>query len=93
MRNAQTGSVRKIERAVTLFRAGDFQQAGAVCEAILAENPRYSQARHLLAIVAFELGKPDEGISHLEMLAASSPDHPGIHRDLAKALASAGRTG
>ncbi|WP_179953898.1 tetratricopeptide repeat protein [Denitrobaculum tricleocarpae] len=84
-------SAQKTESAVTFFRAGDFRRAKEICEAILADKPRHTQARHLLAVIAFELGKPDEGISHFETLAAISPDHPGVHADLAKALASAGR--
>lgn len=90
--NGQTGSFRKTEHAVALFRTRDFEGARRVCETILAEHSRHTEARHLLAVIAFELGKPEEGIAHFEKLAASSPEHPRAHADLAKALASVGRT-
>ena len=54
-------------------QAGDLQKAAAVYRDVLQKNPRYSAARHLLAICQLQMGNMADGIANLETVRRENP--------------------
>ena len=90
-----------LEAASQCLRAGQFQRAGAICQAVLTQFPQQPRALHLLAMLARLSGHPAAGLSLIERAIAADANNAEPHhlhgillRDLkrsAEALAAFGR--
>ena len=47
----------KLQQAVSLYQAGQLQQAEQICQQILRDFPRYADALHLLGVIAYQVGE------------------------------------
>jgi tetratricopeptide (TPR) repeat protein len=65
-------------------RAGDLEQAAAVCRAGLGIHPAYVSARVTLGRTLIELGQLDEAESELQLVLASAPENLAARRGLAE---------
>jgi len=62
--------------------AGRLDEAEAILNRLLAENPDRPRALHLYGIVLFRKGRPDEAVRHVERAIALMPDAALFHRNL-----------
>lgn len=62
--------------------AGRLDEAEAILNRLLAENPDRPRVLHLYGIVLFRKGRPDEAVRHVERAIALMPDAALFHRNL-----------
>jgi predicted O-linked N-acetylglucosamine transferase (SPINDLY family) len=79
------------QAAAHAFGAKDWTQAEALCRQVLAVDPRHANALHMLALVASELGRPDQAIASLRQACAVQPENPVQWTNLGKIYRDAGR--
>ena len=87
-----------LPQAVAFHRAGRLPQAAAVCEQILAIEPRHFDALHLLGLITAQRGDPAAAVRLIDRAIEIDPHNPLAHcnrglalqhaRQLAAALAS-----
>ena len=84
-------SDRNLVEAVRCYREGDHRGARRLCEQVLGRCSANGPARHLLALIAVEVGDLNIGIGHLELLCAYHPHDAAFRLSLAKAYGLAQR--
>lgn len=77
--------------ALTLLRAGQLQQAGELCDAVLGFDPHQADALHMGGIIALQRGRIDTAIERLGRLVAEQPANAPALSDYGLALQQAGR--
>ena len=77
------------QRALTLYQrgGGDLVEAERLCRLILAAQPDYFDALHLLGVIAVNTGRASEGVELLARAVARNPEQPQAHNNLGAALA------
>jgi tetratricopeptide (TPR) repeat protein len=65
-----------LARALGLYRAGKFEDAEAICAAIVKVQVEHFDPVYLLANIQFRLGRPTEALASYEAALALKPEHP-----------------
>jgi protein O-GlcNAc transferase len=73
-----------------LHRSGDLARAGTVYREVLAEDPRQSDALHLLGVISLQQGSLREAIARIEAAIAINPAPAAYHSNLGNAWRKAG---
>ena len=47
----------KLQQAVSLYQAGQLQQAEQICQQILRDYPQDAESLHLLGVIAYRVGE------------------------------------
>ena len=71
--------------------AGRLAEAESICRQILAAQPDYADALHLLGVIAFQVNNPAAAIELISRAITVAPNHPDSHSNLGLALMGAGR--
>lgn len=66
-----------LARALRLYRARKFQDAEAICAAIVKVQIQHFDPVYLLANIQFRLRRPTEALASYEAALALRPEHPG----------------
>ena len=82
-----------LAKAHEQHRAGNLAAAEKAYGEILRREPHHAKALHLLAVLALQTERPEAAIELLDRAARIEPDDGEIQRNLARALARAGRHG
>jgi len=91
-RGAPPARTRKLlGEALALLRAGKPQQAGELCDAILAFEPNQPDALHMGGAVALQTGRLDKAIERLGRLVRLQPQNAAAFGDFGLTLLTAGR--
>jgi protein O-GlcNAc transferase len=77
--------------AIAHHQAGRLEQAAALYEAILAEQPAHGDALHYSALIALRRGETADAIDRLRRAVDAAPQRAVAHNDLGAALRLAGR--
>lgn len=77
--------------AVAHHKAGRLDQAAALYDTILAEQPVHAEALHNSALIALQRGDKDVAVRRLRGAIAAAPERAVAHNDLGAALRLAGR--
>lgn len=88
--NPNTASDDPLIRAQQLAAAGQLADAQALCEQILASQPRHAPALNFLAMLALQQGDPARGRSLLEQALEQEPTQPPLYKNLAMTYAVQG---
>ncbi len=80
-----------LETALTHHRAGRYRLAEQSYRAIVAEDPNDADALHLLGVLAFQHGHPDQAVRLISRAIAIHPDTAAYHANLAEVYRSLGR--
>jgi tetratricopeptide (TPR) repeat protein len=70
---------------------GRLLEAEAICRQVLEARPRLPEAEHLLGVIAYQNGKLDEGIEHVQRAIKLAPEVALFHANLGEMLRLAGR--
>ena len=81
----------KLSRAVESHRTGALDDAESRYRDVLFERPRQPDALHLLGLIRFQRGDPDEALALIEQAIAIAGDKPDYHFNRGKVLLAAGR--
>lgn len=68
------------------YQAGQIEQAESVCRRLIESLPRYSEAWHLLGVLALKDGNTELALQHLHKAIALSPNNPVLQGNLGLAL-------
>jgi tetratricopeptide (TPR) repeat protein len=79
------------DAAVAHHKAGRFAQAEEIYRRIVAHDPRYARAWHLLGVIALETARHAEAIEAIRRAIATDPRRPEFHNDLGEAHRAAGQ--
>lgn len=82
-----------LRRALELHRRGEFAEAQAAYEAVLATHPRHAGALMGLGLIALSRHDPAQAVARLEEARRIAPRDPAVLNNLGLALAAAGRDG
>jgi tetratricopeptide (TPR) repeat protein len=88
------GSARQqklLGEALTLLRAGQLQQAGELCDAVLGFDPHQTDALHMGGVIALQRGRFDTAVERLGRLVTQQPGNAPALSDYALALQQVGR--
>jgi type II protein arginine methyltransferase len=77
--------------AIEDFRSARFGEAEERCREMLARNPDYAEANHLLGALRFREGRTEEALAFLKRAAASPRASAEMHNHLGAALYKLGR--
>ena len=80
-----------IAAAHDCYRAGDAEEAAAICRRILHQNPGLGEALKFLGAVAVEQGSTGQAIRFYQQALQTNSHDPVVHHGLATALRFAGR--
>lgn len=69
----------RIQEALSHHQGGRFQEARAIYEALLAENPEHAEAAHLLGIALHQQNQNREALPFLDRALELNPQNPGYH--------------
>lgn len=80
-----------LNRALELHRAGRLDDAAAIYQQLLTDNPGHADAAHLLGLVRFRNNDVDSAIRLIRDAVEHDPDNPIYHANLGNVLKDAGR--
>jgi protein O-GlcNAc transferase len=80
-----------LNQALELHRAGRLDDASAIYQQLLTDNPDDADAAHLLGLVRFRKNDFDSAIRLIESAVERDPDNPIYHANLGNVLKDAGR--
>ncbi|MDH6504769.1 tetratricopeptide (TPR) repeat protein [Polynucleobacter sphagniphilus] len=92
-----TGNLVYHSEGEALQLANQLQSAGRILEAekllqeVIKANPAQSQALHLLGVIAYQLGRADEGLEWVQKAIATNPNDAHFYSNLAEMLRQKGR--
>ncbi|MBP0599736.1 tetratricopeptide repeat protein [Herbaspirillum sp. LeCh32-8] len=81
----------QLQQAIDAHMAGHLEQAAAVYEAVLEEDPIHPVALHYYGIWLHQVGRHDEAVEKLMLSCALESDDAGWHNDLGNVLFALGR--
>jgi len=84
---------QRLAEASQLHRSGHVADAEKIYREVLAENPGFPDALHLLGILAHQQGRLDEAGDLLMQAVETQPERPGFHIGLGRLLADRGQWG
>ncbi|MBL8825654.1 MAG: tetratricopeptide repeat protein [Planctomycetaceae bacterium] len=79
------------EEALTLHRAGQFAAAAQRYEQMLASDPNYAKAWHVLGLVRFQTGDPVRAVEFIQRAIQLRNDNPVYYGNLGNILRNVGR--
>ena len=79
------------ELAVQHHQSGRLAEAEAIYRQILAAEPRYADALHLLGVIAHQMGRNEAAVDLIRQAIALAPGVPDFHSNLGMALYSKGQ--
>ena len=77
-------------QAFSLHKQGQLEDARQACERVLEEDPRQSEALHLLGVMALQSGQPLKAIESIEKAINADPSVAYYHSNLGTALTAIG---
>ena len=80
-----------LELAIAHQQAGRLDEAESVYRKLLADDPEFADAWHLLGTLATARGEWDDAVTQIERALALSPGHPFYSPNLAETLRQAGQ--
>ena len=80
-----------LNRALELHRAGRLDDAAAIYQQLLTDNPGHADAAHLLGLVCLRNNDVDSAIRLIRDAVEHDPDNPIYHANLGNVLKDAGR--
>ncbi|PWC35730.1 glycosyltransferase [Azospirillum sp. TSO22-1] len=80
----------RLGRAVALHQQGRLEEAAALYAQVLAQEPGNAGALHLSGVAARQSGRAAEAVLRIANAANRDPTLPGLHHNLALAVASLG---
>lgn len=80
----------RLGRAVALHQQGRVEEAAALYAQVLAQEPGNPAALHLSGVAARQSGRAGEAVLRIANAANRDPTLPGLHHNLALAVASLG---
>ena len=83
----------KLERALGLQQAGQIDEATAIFNAVLADDPNQPDANHLLGVIAFSQNDMPKAEQLIAKALGAFPDFPEALNNYATVLLRLGRTG
>ncbi len=78
-------------RAYQLHQAGQPRAAEDLYRQVLAANPNYADAWHLLGVVAYQTGEYESAVQHISRAIALHPSQSVFHSNLGNALQALGK--
>ncbi len=81
----------RLQQAAALLRSRKPADAMALCRQVFAETPDAAEAAMLLARIARDTGRADEGVRVLEAARRAGAAHPALEPELAASLVAANR--
>jgi protein O-GlcNAc transferase len=72
--------------ALQHHQAGRFADAESLYRQMLAQNPTYAEALHLLGVLTYQQGKPEAAVGFYRQALAAKPTHTAAHYNLGVAL-------
>jgi tetratricopeptide (TPR) repeat protein len=79
-----------LQFALDYHKAGDFKQAELVYKEILAGNPDYVDALHLIGVLHHQMGNLDSAIAHISKALEIDPNFAEAYNNLGNALKDKG---
>jgi Flp pilus assembly protein TadD len=76
------------EEAVQLLQAGQTSEAKQICGEIVATDPNFADAWHLLGVISLQAGQGDLAAGYLQRAVQLNPNDPEAHNNLGSALRS-----
>ena len=86
-----TPNAALLNRALELHRAGRSDDAAAIYQQLLADDPDHADAAHLLGLVHYRNNDLDSAIRLIQGAVERDPDNPIYHANLGNVLKDAGR--
>ena len=80
-----------LNQALELHRAGRLDDAAAIYQQLLTDNPDHADAAHLLGLVRFRSNDFDSAIRLIQGAVERDPDNPIYHANLGNVFKDAGR--
>ncbi len=80
-----------IQNALSHHQAGRLQEAEAIYQSILQEQPQNPRALHLLGVIAHQVGKNEIAVDLIEKAISINPDYVDAHYNLGVTLQELGR--
>jgi tetratricopeptide (TPR) repeat protein len=77
--------------ALQHHQGGNLRQAELLYRQILQINPRHANARHLLGVIAHQVGRDDLAVDYIQQALRLHPDFPSAYNNLGAALTDLGR--
>ena len=84
-------TANRLERALEHHRAGRLEEAEALYRQVLAEDPGNADALHLAGVLAFQTGRPAEGLARIEAAIRIHPRVAPYHNNLGIILTRLGQ--
>ena len=81
-----------LNQALELHRAGRLDDAAAIYQQLLTDNPNHADAAHLLGLVRFRNNDFDSAIRLIQDAVERDPDNPIYHANLGNVFKDAGRS-
>ena len=91
--DAGSGGGADIKQAMACHHDGDLAGAEALYRKFLHKRPGHPDATHLLGVVAFQKGQPEEAIALVGEAIALDPDQPFYHNTLGEIFRTNGTLG
>jgi protein O-GlcNAc transferase len=91
MTQVATQQARKLQEARELFARGKFTEAGRICEALVAADPKIGVAWFLLGCIYQRLGHLDDAIDTIQNAIGLSPFEGGFHAQAGEIFQDAGK--
>lgn len=80
-----------LQQAIDAHMAGQADEAAAIYEAVLEQDPIHPAALHYLGIYLHQVGRHDEAVEKLMLSCALESEDAGWHNDLGNVLFALGR--
>lgn len=77
-----------LQKALSLHQAGDYDEARAIYEALLQQNPTHPDVLNFLGLLCFEEGDQSSAIDLLNKAIKQNPDNAQFHNNLGSIFAS-----
>ncbi len=81
-----------LNAALAHQRAGHVEDAERLCRNILAADPGHAQTLHLLGLIQYQCGRPDEAIESIRRAIARDGRDPAFHHNLGNILRAQDRS-
>jgi predicted O-linked N-acetylglucosamine transferase (SPINDLY family) len=81
------------QRAVRHHQAGELQQAATLCREVLAIDPRHADSRHLLGMIALQVGQADAALACFDDAIRLRPRSADYHNSRGRSLRELRRLG
>jgi len=83
----------KLQQAISLYQAGQLQQAEQICQQILKDFPRHANALHLLGVIAYQVEEYKIATDLISRAVGIDSDQSSFFINLGNVLQEQGRLG